>query len=460
MTHAGTTRTPNMLSLYDTGAQHPALAEIRRRYRALHASQWWPEDEIRELQLRCAARLVAHASKQVPLYRRHYGDNAQVSSWEEFLQLPTLTRTMIEDADKKDWIAEWTPPVSRPVSEAYTSGTTGRIIRVPRTPLMESWRAGCRMREYEWSGTDPGLSCAHIRHRHASDDPGWDEKRQMARSAWWEEPALGRLLGFGPGFFFDVSPPPKKMAAVLKELEPAYICSTPTMLDILLEHLRPYRPATLFTIGENLYDPVRERLEAGYGALVYDIYAVVEVGRAAAQCPQGNGYHVHDENVILEVVDERGRPAAPGVPSRVLLTALHNFAAPVIRYEIGDLAELSPDPCPCGRRLTFIRRFHGREISRIALPGGRRRVASSLMAWLGHLPHLKGFQLRQKAFDRFELFVVAKEALSSREMDTVRSMLEQMTEQPIDLKVVPVDEVPMNPAGKVAKVVIEVEADS
>lgn len=90
----------------------------------------------------------------------------------------------------------------------------------------------------------------------------------------------------------------------------------------------------------------------------------------AFQCPEPGTYHVA-EHIVLEVVDPEGRPCTPGQTGRILVTDLLNFATPLVRYEIGDYAEVG-EPCPCGRNLAPIRRFLGRERNLVLLPDGNR----------------------------------------------------------------------------------------
>ena len=53
------------------------------------------------------------------------------------------------------------------------------------------------------------------------------------------------------------------------------------------------------------------------------------------------------ENLIVEIVDDKGAPCASGEIGRVIVTDLHNFATPLMRYDIGDYAEVAA-PCLCG----------------------------------------------------------------------------------------------------------------
>ena len=51
----------------------------------------------------------------------------------------------------------------------------------------------------------------------------------------------------------------------------------------------------------------------------------------ASVCPRGHGWHVHAENVLLEILDDQDRPCRPGQTGRVLLTTLHNYLTPFLR---------------------------------------------------------------------------------------------------------------------------------
>ena len=93
---------------------------------------------------------------------------------------------------------------------------------------------------------------------------------------------------------------------------------------------------------------------------VKNLYSTTEAGYIASPCPSGTGLHVHSENVIAEVLDERDRPCAPGQTGRLVFTTLHNFLAPFIRYDILDEVTLASEPCPCGRGLPLWTRVEGR----------------------------------------------------------------------------------------------------
>ncbi len=82
----------------------------------------------------------------------------------------------------------------------------------------------------------------------------------------------------------------------------------------------------------------------------------------------------------------RARPPKPGEVGEVVVTDLHNFGMPFIRYANGDLAEASPvGRCRCGRALPRIAAVQGRVTD--ALVDGRQRIAGFmfLVMFASHL---------------------------------------------------------------------------
>src|SRR5690606_29109428 len=119
------------------------------------------------------------------------------------------------------------------------------------------------------------------------------------------------------------------------------------------------RLKSVLTQSELASRHLRERLRAIWGASLTDTYSASEVGVMALQCPHSGQYHVQSEVALVEVIDAAGRPCAPGEMGRVVVTPLHNFAQPLFRYDIGDLAEVG-EACACGRGLPTLARIIGR----------------------------------------------------------------------------------------------------
>ena len=102
---------------------------------------------------------------------------------------------------------------------------------------------------------------------------------------------------------------------------------------------------------------IRDRIEAAWGARVFDHWGMTEAGALAMECVENpGGLHMLETECIVEIIDpETGEAAAPdnsGVRhGELVITNLGRTGSPLIRYATGDLVATDPNPCPCGRHL-------------------------------------------------------------------------------------------------------------
>jgi phenylacetate-CoA ligase len=115
---------------------------------------------------------------------------------------------------------------------------------------------------------------------------------------------------------------------------------------------------------------------------------------------------VHSENVLCEVLDAKNNPCRPGQTGRLIITSLHNFVAPFIRYEIQDDVTLAPGPCPCGRGLPLWTQVEGRRYPPLRLAGDRRKSSIGIVVGLRQVGGVHQFQMIQRAIDHAIVRVV------------------------------------------------------
>lgn len=120
--------------------------------------------------------------------------------------------------------------------------------------------------------------------------------------------------------------------------------------------------------GEQLSGPRARMLRDVFGCPVRNSYGASEAYSMAYSCPLGR-MHLNADWVILEPVDTRHRPVAPGTWSDLaLLTNLANFTQPLLRYELADRLRQLAEPCPCGNPWPVIE-VQGRSGDALVLPG-------------------------------------------------------------------------------------------
>ena len=405
-------------------------------------SQWWPAETLAEHQSRQLEPLLAHAARTVPFYRGRLDAIAGLRRGEltmdAWRRLPVLSRTDIQEAGAA-LVSRRVPKDHGKVADVHTSGSTGRPVTVKTTDITRLFFQALNLRYHLWHGRDVSAKTAKIARLAPSAAPG-------KPVAW--------VAGYpsGPMVSFDIIRPVTEQLAWLKEVTPDYLLTYPSNLFSLVQRCEETgdRIAGLrqvATMAEVLEPEVRAACERVWGLRVVDAYSAQEVGMIALQCPQHPHYHVQSENVLVEVLDRGGKPCAPGEVGRLVVTDLHNFATPLIRYEIGDYAEAG-GPCPCGRGLPVLSRILGRVRNMLTLPSGDRIWPVPLTAEYTAIAPVTQFQMVQRSLEIIEMKLVTKRPLTSDEEGRLRTVVQKHLGHPFEIEFTYHDDIPRSASGK------------
>ncbi|MBQ5319357.1 MAG: phenylacetate--CoA ligase family protein [Oscillospiraceae bacterium] len=208
----------------------------------------------------------------------------------------------------------------------------------------------------------------------------------------------------------DVRKPTDEIVSTLNEYQPSMIGCYPTAMEVLAAEQEQGRlkikPAIIMTGGEKLNDEVREHLSEVFDCYVQTNYSCTEGGTMACECTERH-FHINDDWVILEAVDENNKPVPFGTQSaKVLLTNLANKICPVIRFEITDRIIMHNEPCKCGNTRPWLT-IEGRTDDIIFFENGVRIAPMLLYAILKEVHGINRFQLIQHNDDRLELRLIA-----------------------------------------------------
>ncbi|MGH7123127.1 MAG: phenylacetate--CoA ligase family protein [Stellaceae bacterium] len=424
------------------------LAGLMALVEELEQSQWWPEQALEQHQRRQLGRLLDHAWT-IPFYRGRlteagYRPGREITP-EFWRSLPVLTRREVQ-AQGRALLAPSIPPEHGPLEETVTSGATGTPVKVVKTGLDRLFWCALRIREELWQGLDLRLKMAVIRG-FAAGKVG----REGIRLETWDTP-VADLFPTGALVALDIRTPVAEQAAWLVREKPDYLLTFPSNLVALLNHFRergcaPPPLRAIRTMSEVVDRRLRRLCREAWGVEVVDLYSAEEAGYIAIQCPRHTHYHVQSETVLLEVLDARGNPCGPGETGVVVVTPLHNVAMPLIRYALGDYAELG-GPCPCGRGLPVIARILGRAKDNVILPSGEERHA-----WLGtrefaEIDAIVQHQVVQKSLGDIEVRLVVKQPLAAEEEDRLRQILGANLGPDFCVAFRYLSEIPRAPSGK------------
>lgn len=156
---------------------------------------------------------------------------------------------------------------------------------------------------------------------------------------------------------------------------------------------------------------------------------------------------MQSEGVYIEILDAAGQPCAPGQVGRVVITPLHNFAMPMIRYEIGDWAEAGAS-CDCGRCLPVITKIHGRTRTMLRLPDGAMRHPRFGERQFGAIAPIRQFQVVQKSLRHVNVSLVVARPLTHAEENKLRALIIENLGHPFEVTFAYLEEIARAESGK------------
>lgn len=424
----------------------------------IEREQWLPAEEIAAAQLRQARRILTFAAETVPWYRERFGagidgPDMDANAWRE---LPILTRNELSK-NGEAFRSLRIPPEHGRTHEITTSGSTGVPVKVHGTELTQLFWQAFTLRDHFWHRRDFGQKLCSIRYQRNEALQGKDG----GHSAGWG-PATDDVVVTGPSRIFDIRLEVPWLVERLLAEQPGYLLTHASLMLGLARHclergiripgLREAR-----TLGESSAESLRDTCRAAWGVPVVDMYTCQEAGYLALQCPDHEHLHIQSENVLLEVVDAAGQPCRPGEIGRVLITSLNNFATPLIRYEIGDYAEVG-EPCSCGRGLPVLRRVMGRYRNLVTLPDGTQRWP--LMGFedrLREIAPVELMQMVQVSLEEIQVRLVMARPLETPEREALTIFIQGNLGYPFRLGFEYVDSI-RNPAnGKIEHFISQLE---
>jgi phenylacetate-CoA ligase len=428
----------------------PATAVKLSLLSQLEQSQWWSPRQLYAQQLRQAGALLLHAYRQVPFYRERLAQAGFLPGKpltpEVWRRVPVLTRADLQQAGPKLYAAE-VPSRHGRIYEISSSGSTGRPVKARGSDIVQTMWQVLTLREHLWHRRDFSGKLAAIRSvpHGVADYP-----KGMIGKVWGK--ALRGIFASGPSLLLSIASRTEEQAEWLQRMQPDYLLIYPSALRELLIYCRAQGIVIpglreVRTLSELLPEATRELCREVWGLEIVDMYSTQENGYLALQCPEQPHFHAQSEVVLLEVLNPAGEPCKVGEVGQVVVTPLWNFAMPMLRYAVGDLAEVGA-PCSCGRGLPVLKRILGRTRDMIVYPDGRKAWALIGEFNYTNIPVLQQFQVVQHATDDVEFKVVAERELTQDEQAQLLAWFHERAGHPFPVRFTYQAEIPRSAGGK------------
>lgn len=433
-----------LFPLHERIKQHDTRAILHE----LERSQWYDPEPLEALQLSRLRELIAGVSAQVPYYRERFRrEGLSPGDFDSLAKLALLPPT--DKALIRHHLSDWQAEGAQGLARHSTSGSSGEPLHFLLGKHRISFDIAAKWRATRWWNVDIG------------------DREMVLWGSPLEAAAQDRVRAL-------------RDRLLRSRLVPARDLN-PGRLDAILDEMRTFRPAMLFgypsalarvafrareqgrrmddlgirvafCTSEVLRPEWRQVIGEVFGCGVANEYGARDAGFIARECPHG-GLHITAEEVIVEVVDEAGRPVPAGVEGDVLVTNLAGPEFPFIRYRTGDRGVLSAHPCSCGRGLPLIERLSGRANDGLVALDGSWVHGSAINHALRELPGLEAYRIVQEARDRVRILLAAGAPLPAAALDTLAHHVRALLGASLQVEILQVAEIPPEANGKFRHIV-------
>ena len=215
----------------------------------------------------------------------------------------------------------------------------------------------------------------------------------------------------------------------------------------------------VFTTGEPIYPHQREIIQEVFGVPAANEFGSRDIGFTAHESPEGQML-LMSESHILEVLDQDGRPVAPGELGEAVITGLCSQAQPFIRYRTGDIIRYTDEKCIAGRGLHVIGEVAGRSTDFVTRADGTIMHALAVIYVLRATEGVAEFKFIQHTTKRVEIIVVPDSRWNTEAKAKVTQGIQARlgTDVRVDIRLV--ETIPSEASGKHRYVVSHVPLPS
>jgi len=290
--------------------------------------------------------MLAEIVPRNPFWRKrlHGIDVESLRSAADLRSLPFLGKSdLVEDqAGHPPYGSNLTYPRNRFTRVHGTSGTTGRPLRCLDTAESWQWVLNCWGQIY---------ALIDIRDDDVFAFPFSFGPFLGFWAAFEGAQKIGRMCLAGGGLSSEAR------LRMIEENSATVVCCTPTYALRLAEAASgvgmdlvngPIRSIVVAGEPGGSVPAIRARIEAAWGATVYDHWGMTEVGPLAVEpANDRGGLQMLPGQCMAEVIDPAtGEPQTPGELGELVVTNLGRWGQPMIRYRTGDLVRERPGSPP------------------------------------------------------------------------------------------------------------------
>ena len=382
------------------------------------AREYWQHKQLQNL--------LQHAAQRSAFWRQRLGTK-KVNDI-SLPDLPILTRNdVVKQAEAEGSLLP--PDGGIATAKLATSGSSGTPVRFFVSQMNGEYNAVRSLAQYFMEGRDLTLNRTHFKRAPKPIEGGFSAKL----SDGW----LGPLSSFlKSGEAKEILHHHLNRDLMLSELAKkpiGYLITPPSIIEALfyesdLSFLVVNGTRMLIPIDEEADQGLRDRCAAA-GIPVRAVYSSQEAGYIAAECKRCPGaFHVAQSNVVIEIDNQNSVIVGGNRLGRVLVTHLHSYATPFVRYDVGDFAQLS-EQCECGHDGPVLKNIYGRQKRLLKHPDGSVTAFSVVARNILQIVNCDEYRIRQTALNTIDVEISGVSQLSAEQIAQLTSLFKERAGQ-------------------------------
>ncbi len=381
--------------------------------------------------------LLQHAAQRSAFWRARIGtrkiDGIRLSD------LPILTRIDVvkQVATEGSLLPARGKLSTNKHSTSGSSGTPVEFFVSEMTALYNSVRSTA---QYFMEERDLTLNRTRLQARYFNKNGFTVEKTDS-----WLGP-LGSFVGSGINKHIELFYP--NINLLRKELERdsiGYLIAPPRLVEMMFQHMDAVvlkRAGMAMWIP--LMEPVDPTLREAFASLNIPVranYSSEEVGMIGSECEKFPGnYHVATSNVIIEVSKDDHINLGDKQLGRLLVTHLHSYATPFIRYDVGDVASHT-DRCSCGYDGPTLSDVYGRSKGLLKHADGRLSTFYIPYHRLRDVTKFDEYRIRQIDVKTIAVEIGGRQSLTADEIAAFIDLIKRRAGDDFEVRVKAVSEI-------------------
>ena len=394
--------------------------------------------------------LIVHAATNVPYYEKSLRSSGVIDSTGSvnlalFGNVPFLTKAIIQN--------EYDQLRSRDLSqrrwyENSTGGSTGEPVRFIQEASYHHMAVATQLYHQQILGLQPGMPHLLL----------WGSDRDILKGTLGRRAQIINFLNnrIFLNCFEMSNPDVRNFVETIVHRKPVLIqayadCVYELARFINANEIEIEGIQAIITSAGNLYPFMRREIQQAFNCRVSNRYGSREMGAIAFEELNAAGLRVNTYNHFVEIVDANGNPCAPGEEGEIVITSLHNYAMPFIRYKIGDRAVRSEETSGLYNSVLRFKNLTGRMTDVFLKKDGTVVSPIFFIHFLGVVHNsgwIKKVQIVQRDYDRIQVNLVPLNETSPQVLDKITSSIQQVMGPDCAVEFNIVDTIPVSPSGK------------